>query len=151
MPPAHLVVVEIMGRGNFDTTGAKFAVYIIIGDYRYFAIAQRQYNGASNQIRVALVFRVNRYCAVAQHGLRASGGDCEMALTASQWIVEVPHVALLLFGDDLKVGDSGMKRWIPVNQPLATVNEALPVEPDKHLLHRCRESRVHGEALARPV
>ena len=103
MSSAHLVVVEIVGRGDFDATGAKFTVDIVIGDYRYFAIAQRQHNGASNQIRVALVFRVNRYCAVAEHGFRASGSDCEMALTASQWIVEVPHVALLLFGDDLQV------------------------------------------------
>ena len=151
MPPAHLVVVEIMGRGNFDATGAKFPVDIVIGDYRYFAIAQRQHNGASNQIGVALVFRVNRYCAVAQHGFRASGSDCEMALTASQWIIKVPHVALLFFGDDLQVGDGGMKCWVPVNQPLAAVNKALPVKPDKHLLYRCRESRVHGKALARPI
>jgi hypothetical protein len=60
-------------------------------------------------------------------------------------------MAPLFFGNDLEVRDSCMKHWIPVNQSLATVNEAFPIKSNKHMLDRLRESRVHGEAFARPV
>ncbi len=151
MAAPHLIIIKIMGRRDLQAAGAELAIDILVGDDRYQTIAQRQLHHAPYQVGVAFVLRVDGHRTVAQHGFRTRGGDSQVALGASQRIVEVPEMALLLFGDYLQVGDRGVQRRIPVDQALAAVNQTLMVQANKHFLHRGAESRIHGEALARPV
>ncbi len=88
---------------------------------------------------------------VAQHRFRPGGGDDHVACAGGERIADVPELAVLLLGFDFEIGDSGLQHGIPVDQPLAAVDEALIKEPHEHLGHHLREPLVHGEALALPV
>ncbi len=148
---AHFVVVEVVRRGDLHATGAEFPVHVLVGDYRYFPVGQWQQHGAADEVRVAFVLRVNRHRGIAEHGLGACRGHHEMALAAGQRVAEVPQVALSLLGNDFEIGYGRMQRRVPVHQPLAAVDQALPVQANENLLYGGAQPRVHGEAFPRPV
>ena len=120
--------------------------------------------------RVALVGGMDGDRAVAEHRLGPGGGDGDVValflevdvavgvlldivvgLAAGERILEVPHVAVDFAVLDLEVGDRGLELRVPVDQPLAVIDQALLVERDEDLEHGLRQALVHGEALARPV
>ena len=120
--------------------------------------------------RVTLIRRVDRHGAVAKHRLRAGGGDRDIValfardhvavlvlldigvgFAAGQRVLEVPHVAVDFLVLDFEVGNRGFELRIPVDQPLAAVDQPFLVEADEHLQHGGRQALIHGEALARPV
>ena len=100
---------------------------------------------------VAFVLRVHRHGGVPQHGLGSGGGDDQVIAGALNRVAEVPQGALLFLVEHLQVGDGGVEHRVPVHQALAPVDQAVVVEAHEHLLHRLRQSRVHGEALPGPV
>ena len=75
MALANFIVVEIMGRGDFDATSAEFRVYILVGDDGNLPPGDRQVHGLADQMLIAFVFRVDRHGGVPQHGFWARGGD----------------------------------------------------------------------------
>ncbi len=84
---------------------------------------------------VALVFRVDRYCGIAQHSLGSGCGHREKAFSASERVTQVPQTALFLFTDNLEVGDGGMQCRVPVDQPLTAIDQALVVESNEDFLY----------------
>ena len=147
----HGVVVEVVCRRDLDAAGAELRVGMFVGDDRDTATGERQFDQFADQVPVALVLGVHRDRAVAEHGLRAGGGDHQMALAVGQRVAHVPHVAVLFLGDDLQVGDRGVQLGVPVDQAFAAVDQALFVQADEDLLHRLGQALVHGEALVPPV
>ena len=151
------VVVEVVRWRYLHAARAELAVYVVVGDYRDAAGRQGQIHGGTYQRAVAFVFGMDGDGRVAQHGLRAGGGDyqivfaVERARALGQRVADMPKVAGLLDVLHFQIGNRRLQRRIPVDQPLAAVDQAIVVETHEDLQHRARESFVHGEALAVPV
>ena len=154
---ANFMVIEIVGRGDLHAAGAELHVDISVGDDGNLPADQRQAHALAHQLAVAFVVRMHGNRAVAQHGLRARGGDHQIILAvggggaAGERVAEVPQLTLLFGALHLQVGDRGFQLGIPVHQPLAAVDEPFIVQADEHLQHRVRKACVHGEAFAAPV
>ena len=145
-------VVEIVRGGDLHRAGAFFRVGVGVGDDRDQPAHERQDGVLADQVREGGVLRVHRDRGVAEHRLRAGGGDGdELAGLIVDRIGDVPEAALHLGVLDLEVGDRRLEFRVPVHQPLVAVDQALAIQRDEHLPHGGREAVIHGEALARPV
>ena len=101
---------------------------------------QRQDDVLADQIRVALVVRIHRDRAVAEHRLRARGGDDDEGRgilriegLAFQRIAQIPEAALDLDLLHLEIGNRGQQLRIPVHQPLVLVDQPFTMQFDEHL------------------
>jgi hypothetical protein len=167
---AHLVVVEIMRRGDLDHAGTERTVHVVIGDHRHAAAGQRQHHALADQVQVALVFGMHHHRGVTQQGFRAGGGDHQVIAGFAQRLdavgialdVFVAQAFIQLVGDrpqetvflgalHFQVRNRGLQHRVPVDQALATIDQALFVPAHEGLDHRFGRLRVHGEGAARPV
>ncbi len=154
---ADFVVVEIVGRGDLHAAGAEFRVAVIIGDDWDAATDQRQFDVFADQGLVAFVVRVDRDCGVTQQGFRTCGGNHQVVLAfgslgaVGQRIAQVPQVAFLVVVFHLEVGDCRVQLGVPVDQALATVDQAVFMQAHEGFLDRFGQAVVHGEALTAPV
>ncbi len=105
----------------------------------------------ADQVRVALVLRMHHHGDVAEHGFRTRGRHHQFAAAVAQRVADRPQEAVFLFVDDFQVGDRGLQHRVPVDQALATVDQAVFVQAHERLDHRVGGHRVHGEHAARPV
>ena len=144
-----LEVVGVVRRGHLHRAGAELEVGVVVGDDGDLAIHERQGDGLAHHVLVALVGGVDAHAGIAQHGLRAGGGDDDVAVRAG--IADVPEVGILLHILHFRVGKGGLAGGAPVDDARAAVDEALFVEAHEGLAHGAAEALVHGEALARPV
>ena len=151
------VVVEVVGGCDLDAAGAERTVHVVVRDDGDAPADQRQHDRLADQRAVAFVVGVHRHGGVAQHGLRAGGGDHQVIGPGiglgpvGQRIAEVPQVSGLLVVVHLEVGDRRLQDRVPVHQPLAPVDQALVVEAHEDLDHCPGEALVHGEAFTAPV
>ena len=151
MAAAYLIVVRVVCRCDFDNAGTKFHVNILVADNRDFSVEQRQYDIFANQVLIALILRVDRYCGIAQHGFRTGGCQNNIAAAVSQRITQVPEVACLLLILYLCIRDGGHAVRTPVDDALALIDEALVVQVDKHLFDCLGASVIQCEPLSVPV
>ena len=151
VPLARFEVVGIVRGRDLYYASAEFRIGQLIENDRNLPIHQRQHDGLAVQIEIARVARVDGHRGVAQHGLRPRRRHHQVTVRADHRITNVPQVPLRLFVLDFEIGEHGLALWAPIHHVLATVDETLFPEPDEHLAHRARKSRVHGEALAAPV
>ncbi len=63
----------------------------------------------------------------------------------------MPQLAVLLLALHLEVRQRRQQHRIPVDEPLAAIDEALVVQFHEHLGDGARQIRIHREALARPI
>ena len=106
MPLADFEIVEVMRGRDLDRARALFRIGIFVGDNRNQAADQRQANTAADQMLVARIVRMHRDRGVAQHRLRARGGDGHpfaglFALGVHHRIFEIIEVPVGVFGQDL--------------------------------------------------
>ena len=155
VPLADLPVVEVVRRRDLHAAGAERLVDVVVGDHRDRAAGERQRDRPSDQRGVALVVRIHRDGDVAQHGLRPRRRDDDFAVPVDratrERIADLPDLPLLLLALDLEIRHRGAERRVPVDEPLAAVDEAVLVQPDERFQHGGRKAFVHREALARPV
>jgi hypothetical protein len=181
----HRIIVEIMRAGDLHRARTKGRVGVIVGDDRdqpaLVLWPHRDFAEAPDDGRIAAVIGMHRDRAIAQHGFGPGGGDGNpvalfledhaavfvpldigIGLAARERIFEMPHMALDLDILDLQVRNGGFEMRVPVDQPLAAIDEPLVVEIDEDLDHRIVEigalaglgvagRAAHGERLARPV
>ena len=172
--PGDFVVVEVVRAGDLHRARAEFRVRVFVGDDRDQPAlclgADRDLAALAHDRRIARVVRMHGDRAVAEHGFRTRGGDRDViagfakglvavvvgldvfvGLAVFQRILEVPHVAGDFGVFDLEIGDRRVEYRIPVDQPLAAIDQALVVEGHEGIAHGFRQAVVHGETLARPV
>ena len=101
---------------------------------------------------------MDRHRRVAQHRLRPRGGDSHVLRLAGQRIayrhnrvVEVPEVPRHRLVKDLVVADGRLQHRVPVDQPLAAVDQAVAEEAEKRVPDRPRTDRVERETPAPPI
>ena len=149
--PPDFIVVEVVRRRNLDAAGAEFHLHIVVGKQRDDAPGQRQRQAPADGVPVALVVRMNGGGGVAEQGFRARRRDDDMAVAVGVRVANVPQAPVFLVGNHFQVRHRGFQHRIPVDQPLAAVNQPLVVQADKRLAHRARHVVVHREAFAAPV
>ena len=74
-----------------------------------------------------------------------------MPRTVGQRVAYLPQRSSLLFVLDFEIRHRGAQLRIPINEPLAAVDETVLVQTYEGLDDRFGQSRIHGEALAQPV
>ena len=87
MPLAQGIVIEIMGWRDLYAACAKGWVNIVIGNDRQRSADQGQLQCFSNQMSLALIFRIYRNGNIAQHGLGPCGGNNQALTAIGKWIV----------------------------------------------------------------
>ena len=66
MTATHFIVIKVMGGGDLHAAGTKVALDIIIGNDRHFSAGDWQGNGLADQMRVTLVFWIDRHRGIAK-------------------------------------------------------------------------------------
>ena len=122
---------------------------MLVGDDRDAPAGQRQLDLGADQVRVPLVVRVDGDGGVAQHRLRAGGGDHDRVVTVA--VADRDELAVVVVVVDLDVRQRRLAARAPVDDPLGAVDQALVEEVLEHRLDGLGEVLVHGEPLARPV
>ncbi len=75
MAQAHFIVVGVMRRSNFYSTGTEFGINIAVGNYRNFAVQNRQAQSFADKFCIAFIFRVNGNRGIAGNRFRTGGGN----------------------------------------------------------------------------
>ena len=148
---ADLPIVDVVRRCDLHGTRAEFAVDVRVRDHRNAASGQRQRDFLADQASVSRVIGIHRHRDVSEHRLGSCRGDRQITASIRQWIADLPKDPSLLFVLHFEVGHGSAELRIPVDEPLAAIDQAIVVEAHKRFDHRIRQSRVHGEALTRPV
>ena len=146
-----LEVVGVVARRHLHAAGAEVHLDVFIRHDGYLAPHEREYAGLADYVLIALVGRVDGYAGVAQHGLRAGGGDYQVAAAVAEGIADVPEMARLIDVLHLRVAQRGGALGAPVDDLLALVDELFLIEVDEGLAHGLGAGVVHREALALPV
>ena len=156
MALAQSEVVGVVGGGDFDRAGAEVAGDPLVEDDGDFAAEQGQAKLFAVEVEVALVFGMDGYGSVAEHGFGAGGGYGDEFAGVFSGVVydrvaDLPEVAFVLVEDDFEVADGGLAAGTPVDDVGAAINEALRIEADEGFADGDGEIVVHGEVFALPV
>ena len=146
------VIVGIVGRGDFERTGAELAIDVVVGDNRHRAVEDGHQHLAADEMPVTLVLRVDGHGGIAQDGFWARGGHRdEFIRVVRQTVLEVIQETRFLRILHLEVRDGGAQAGRPVDHARAAVDQALLVQAHESLAHSARQPGVEREALPRPV
>ena len=146
----HGVIVGVVSRGDLDEAGAKVGIDVPILKDGDLAVHDGELDGLTHKSGLLGVLRGDGDARVAEHGLGARGGDDDVILAVDrlgQRVAQVPQVAILVLIFGLVVRDGGGAVGAPVNDTLATVDQAVVVPIAEDLAHGLCVILVHGEAL----
>ena len=149
---AGFEVVGIVSRGDLDGSGAEFGLCKLVENDGYLAAHEGKHHRPAVQMGVALIVRIDGDGSVAEHGLRARGGDDDgFARKADDGIADLPELALGILVHHFEVAQRGEAARTPVDDVGAAIDQSLFPEAHEGFAHGARELLVHGEELARPV
>ena len=156
VPEADFIVMNIVGRGNLKAAGTKIHLYIIVLNYRYLPVDERDKHLLALEPEVPFILRIDADCSIGHNGLRTGcSNDKELvrgiAVAVGDVVSQVIEVALGVLVDNLVVTHGGEGLRIPVHHAHALVNPTLLVEVHKSVDDCFRELRLHGETSAVPV
>jgi hypothetical protein len=147
---ADLEVVRVMARRHLECARAHVRIDVLVAEDRHLALDQRHDGALADQVRIALVGRVDGDRGVAEQRHRAHGRDSHVDALDERVVHEV-HRVVDLEVLDLEIGDRRGADGAPVDHPVRAVEIAAPVELDEHLDDRACVFRIHREALVCPV
>ena len=101
---AKHIVVDIVGRSDFEATCTELYIYIFVLDDRHFATYERHDDAFAFEVSVFRVVRVDTHSCVAHDGFGTSSSHDSVCIFAYDFIAEVVEFALLFFEDNLFVG-----------------------------------------------
>ena len=103
----HLIVVRIMGRSNFYSTGTKLGINIAVGDNRNNSVGSRQTQGFANQVAITRVLRINCYCSIAWQSFWTGGCNHQAAAFFFNYgVVDVPEMARVILMLNLDIASA---------------------------------------------
>ena len=148
----HLIVVRIMGRSNFYSTGTKLGINIAVGDNRNNSVGSRQTQGFANQVAITRVLRINCYCSITGQSFRTGGSNHQAAAFFFNYrVVDVPEMARVILMLNLDIAQCGVAVYTPVGDTGAFVNQALFKQSAENLANSLGATLVHSKALTLPV
>ena len=148
---ADLVVIRVVAGRHLDAAGAEIKLDIIVGHDGQLAANERQDRRLADEVLIALVRRVDRDAAVAEHRLGARGGDGQILVAVLERVADIPERAGHILILDLRVGQGGAAVRAPVDDAVALIDQALFVQLAECLAHGLGAALIHGEAAAIPV
>ncbi len=150
---AYLEVVRVMRRCDLDGAGAELGINKVVGNHRQFSLKYGQNETLAYEFRESTVARIDSHGCVAEHRLRTGCGHRDKGLWAAilDRVLYVVELAVFILVFALLVGERCLATGTPVDDVLATIDQALIVEPDKHLGDCITEAFVHREAFSIPV
>ena len=146
----HGVVVGVVSRGDLDEARAKVGVDMPILKDGDLAVDDGEFDGLTHKGGLLGILRGDGDACVAEHGLGARGSDDDVVLAVDRFgqrVAQVPQVALLVLIFGLVVRDGSGAVGAPVNDALATVDQAVVVPIAEDPAHGLCVILVHGEAL----
>ncbi len=106
----------------------------------------------ADEVLVALVLGMDRYCGVTEHRLDASGRDDDVRLVVvERAVAQGNQLTLDVLELHLDVGDRGLQHRRPVHETLGAVDQALVEHALEDGLDGAGEALVHRETITTPV
>ena len=151
MAQADLIVVGVVTGRHLDGAGAEAQLDIIIRHDGELAPDERKNGVLADKMPVLFILGIDGNAGIAEHRLRARGGDDEFLVGILHRVADVPEAAGNILILDLRIGQRRAAVRAPVYHPAALVYEALVVKLTESLAHGLGTGLVHGEAAAVPV
>ena len=148
---ANLEVDRVVAGRHLQRATAERPIDDIVGDDRQLPLDNRQDGLLANERSIAFVVRMYGDCGVGDDRLRPGRRDRDRSVPVRERIGEVPQAALLVPMLHFQVRDRCLAAGAPVDQALATIDQAFLVQLVKDRPHGFRRAFVHREALARPI
>ena len=147
----YFKVVRVVGRCNLYNTGSKFHIYILICDQRNLSVYQWKDQHLSYQVFVSFIVWIYCYGSISQQSLRTGCGQIDIAAAICKWVAQMPEMSLLVFVLYLCIGNGCKAVRAPVDNTLATVDQAFVVKIYKHFFYCFVATFIHGKTLSVPV
>src|SRR5438445_7032678 len=100
---------------------------------------------------VTRIVRMHGHRGVAEHRLGPSRRETDELVAAFHRVAERPEAALDGFVINLVVSDGGLELRIPIDQPLAAIDQAVAEHLKECCAHRSGTDRIEREARALPI
>ncbi|OPZ96337.1 MAG: hypothetical protein BWY71_01965 [Planctomycetes bacterium ADurb.Bin412] len=127
MPQSDFIVVGVMGRRNLQEAGALPPLNIIIGDNRDDPVRQGQFHHLAHHRRRPLILRIHRHRRIPQHGFRPGRRHHHIPAALRQRIADMPEIPLHFHMLHFIIRQGRLRHRVPVDQPLAPVNQPLAI------------------------
>ncbi len=145
------VIVRVVSRRDFERAGPKLHAHILVRDHRDLAIQDRHDGFPTDELMVALIFRMNRYSCIAEDRFRADRRHRDKFVGVGELILEVIQCRVFLTVFHLEIRDRSLESRGPVDEARTAVDESPFVQAHEGLSHRAAESLVQGKAFTVPV
>ena len=129
------VIVEVVGGRDFQRAAAELGVHVLIGNDGYAPPGERKIDIPANQVPVAFIVGMNGHRRVAEHCFGSRGRHHHVFFSIGDRIADVPKKAILFLRDHLQIGNSRVQHRVPVDEPLATIDEPIVVEANERFPH----------------
>ena len=126
-------VVWIVGRRTFHRAGSEFDVDVVVADDRQFIPVCRVDGVQADQMLKPFIVRMHNDANIAEHRFRPGRRNLEAVAGFNDLVVERIHRAFGFLMDNLDVAQRRLGRRIPVDNPLALIDQAVVVVIDKNL------------------
>ena len=103
MTIAHLKVVRVMGRRDFNRPSSKLRINVSIFNDRNFAIGKWQNKFLAHHIFIPFIAWVNRHRSITHHGFRTRCCNFNVAATVCERIFYMVKSTFIVFMNDFNI------------------------------------------------
>src|SRR5207302_2737659 len=145
--PTDLEVHGVVAGRDLDDAGAELRVHRRVGDHFHadVAVDGGDVEGLADVLLVAFVLGMDGEAGVAEFGLWPHGAERERT------VLDVDELGVALLALDLEVREHRLTTRAPVDDVVVAIDQLLGIQAHEDLAHRARKTRVHREALVRPI
>ena len=148
MSEAYFEVVGIVTGSDLNRTGTELDINIVVCNNGDLTSYERQNEHLADNILITLILGVNSNRGIAQECLRSCCCEIDVSGSVLERISDMPEMTGLFLIFNLCIGDRCKAVRAPVDDALASVDEALVVVLYEYFLNCIRASLIHRETLS---
>ena len=146
------VVVGIVGWGHLDGPGAHLLLgQQRVGNDRNLPVDQGNPDGPAHKVGVAFIGRVHTDGRITEHRFGPGRRERDRLVRADHRIAKRPESSGNLFVEHLVVGHRRLEKRIPVDEPLAAVDQSIGEQLEEGPANGPGTHLVESEASPSPV
>ena len=146
------MVVDIVGRSNFQTSRTKLHVNIVVFDDRNFPAYQRHDDMLAMQPFVLFVVRIDAHRRVAHDSFWSCCRNYGIALWLfNDMIAQIIQLGMFFLVYNFLVRQCSKSLRIPVHHARTAIDKPFVVQIAEHLYNTFRTFFVHSECRSVPV
>ena len=130
------MVIGIVGRCDFETTGSKVWIHIRVSDNGYFLTNQWNANGLSHQMTVTFIVGMYAYRGIRHDGFGTNGRHRQGGIAPHHRITDINHFGGNLLKNHFVIGQGRLAQRVPIHHAGSPVDQAFTVELYKGIHHR---------------